>query len=133
MNGNATVVDWEAKKNQWVRQVTELMEQIKGWVEKEPGWGAAPFQKEMEEQALGTYSLPALQLRTPQGNLFVTPVARNVVGAEGRVDLEGFPSLNRLLLILNQGRWQVATDSGVVLPLEWSSETFMKLARELTR
>lgn len=58
-------------------------------------------------------------------------VALHVVGGDGRVDLEGYPTLSRVKLIGTPGGWTIMTDSNVPLRLPWNADTFRQLAEDL--
>ena len=88
--------------------------------------------KVIEERPLGAYSVQTLRIRLPQGEVHVNPIARHVMGAEGRVDLEAWPSLNRVRLVPAADQWTVITDSNVPLDSPWGPETFIQLAKHLT-
>jgi hypothetical protein len=58
-------------------------------------------------------------------------VGLHIVGGDGRVDIEGYPTLNRVKLIGVPGGWTIMTDSNVPLRVPWNAETFHQLARDL--
>lgn len=88
--------------------------------------------KPIAEDHIGQYTAPALFIQTPTGKIHVEPIGCNIVGAEGRVDIESFPSLNRLLLVLVNGEWKIKTDSRVDWPEPWSETAFIRLVDALT-
>lgn len=124
-------IDWEVKKAEWVKAVEGLAGDVMKWA-KARKWEVASLQKELHEEFLGTYWAPTLRIQTENGTLMLDPVARNIVGGEGRVDLLAFPSFNRFLLLRQKDRWVLFTDSMVRWPNPWSKETFLALAKELT-
>jgi len=117
----------------WVALVDKLMSNIERWA-KEKDWLVARLEaKTLTETVLGTYCVSDLRIRTNSGVLDVEVVARNIVGAEGRVDLVSFPTMDRFLLIRRGGRWGVKTDSGFDWPKQWGKRTFIELAQQLTK
>lgn len=116
----------------WHDVVARLVEQIAKWAEAE-NWSVHRDRKTIHEERLGDYDLPTLRVRTNQGDeVHVNPVARYVMGrADGRVDLEGWPSLNRVRFIRRGGQWEIITDSNVPLRQPWNRKTFVQLARDL--
>ena len=54
------------------------------------------------------------------------------MGADGRVDLEAWPSLNRVRLVPAADQWKFITDSNVPLDSPWGSDAFVRLAKHLT-
>ena len=119
-------------REEWLEAVEKLLSQIQTWADQ-LGWPAARMEpKEMMESAVGTYAVSDLRIRAPAGILTVDVVARNVVSAEGRVDLVAFPSLHNMMLIRTAGRWIVKTDAGMEWPRKWGKRTFVELAKTLT-
>lgn len=114
----------------WVTLVKGTLEEISRWAEAER-WAVVQNEKQIEEQSLGAYAVPVLTIQLPTGRLHVEPIARNVAGAEGRIDLLAFPVLNRVSLLRKGGVWIARTDSGVDFPSAWNSKTFVKLAQAL--
>jgi hypothetical protein len=132
MGSQTVTLDWEAEKSQWLNRLRKLTSQIVKWAEAE-GWMVRVLQKDMEEKPLGAYTAPTVHIRTANGNLVVDPICWSAYGAQGRVDLMEFPSYDRIMLLYQKDAWRVTTDSGVVLPLPWPRETFVKLANQLTK
>ncbi|HWB54100.1 MAG TPA: hypothetical protein VG722_07905 [Tepidisphaeraceae bacterium] len=121
----------ERQLNQWLDCVRGLLDAIRQWSE-EQGWPVAEDKKNIREDSLGDYTAPILHIRTPDGQLFVEPIAREILGgAEGRVDLEAWPSLNRVKLLRTADRWQAVTDSGVPLHEPWDQQRFVQLVKDL--
>jgi hypothetical protein len=123
-------IDWDARKTAWISQVSELAETIKSWG-SEKHWLIDEHSKRLTEEHLGSYSVPELFIKTPQGQIVVEPVGRNIIGAEGRVDISAFPSFNRLLLVSLEGHWVVKTDSRITWPSPWSKQTFYEIVDAL--
>jgi len=119
-----------AQREQWLALLHELTDQVAAWAEAQR-WSIDRGTKEIDETTLGIYTAPTLRIRAPGGELHLDPVALAVRGAEGRVDLEAWPTLNRVRLIRRGGQWQVLTDSNVRLREPWGPELFVRLAHEL--
>jgi len=124
-------IDWEHKRDDWLAHVKVLMGTIKQWVEQRH-WFVDEQEKSVVEDHIGSYAVPTLFIQAPSGKIHVEPVGCNIVGAEGRVDIEAFPSLSRLLLVLINGEWKIRTDSRVDWPEPWSEKAFIRLVDALT-
>jgi hypothetical protein len=123
--------DLEVRRDQWISRIKGLIDEIGEWSQSQ-GWSCARSEITMSEQLFGTYTVPALRVRTNAGQeLHVTPIGLHVVGAEGRVDLEAWPSLNRVRLVGRQGGWEIVTDSNVPLREPWNRDTFLRLVQDL--
>ncbi len=118
------------RRDQWVERVAHLVDEISDWAQKE-GWTVRRDRKEITEPLLGTYEVPVLAIGLPDGELQVQPIGLCIVGAEGRVDLEAFPTLNRVKLVGRGDDWEIITDSNVPLRISWEPKNFIQLARDL--
>jgi hypothetical protein len=124
-------VDWEQKRDDWLAKLRDLMDSIKSWAEQRR-WFVDEQEKTIEEDHIGQYGVPTLFIQAPSGKIHVEPIGCNIIGAQGRVDIESFPSLNRLLLVLVNGKWKIKTDSRVDWPEPWSEQSFVNLVKALT-
>lgn len=108
------------QRDEWVGRVQSLVDQIVGWAEA-LGWHVERTDEQLSEKQLGTYTVPAARIRLPgvsgrpERALLVTPIALHVLGGDGRVDLEGYPTLSRVKLIGVPDGWKIMTDSNVPL------------------
>lgn len=125
----------------WERNTSLLAEEVQTWAEQEAaarGWRVEREEKELAEEVVGgAYHVPVVTIYAPQGRLVLEPIARGVLGAQGRVDLYAWPSLFRVMLLHKPRgkdaglKWVVRTESGVDWPLPWGRETFLTLAEGL--
>lgn len=127
----ATRVDWERKRDDWLVKLRDLTDSIKSWAEQRH-WFVDEQEKTIEEDRIGQYTVPTLFIQAPSGKIHVEPIGCDIIGAQGRVDIESFPTLNRLLLILVKGNWKIKTDSGIDWPERWSEQSFVNLVNTLT-
>ena len=128
-------VKWDADERaarikQWRDSVFAMADDTQQWSMQE-GWTVDRTDKQVHEELLGDYVVPQLRIRVSDGEVLLNPVGLHVIGADGRVDLEGWPSLNRVKLVRRQGVWEVYTDSNVPLHRPWNKETFVQLAKDL--
>ena len=122
-----------AAARKWLAVVDKLMCDIERWAE-EKNWLVARLEpKTLTESTHGEYSVSDLRVRANSGVLDVAVVGREVAGAEGRVDLVAFPTMDRFMLVRTGGKWVVETDLGFLWPRKWGKATFIELARLLTR
>lgn len=125
------VADSNAQRRQeWVARVNALADQVQQWCEAE-GWGVEREEKPIREKAFGQYVVPLLRITAPGGELHLNPIALHVIGGDGRVDLEAFPTLSRIKLVGENGHWKIMTDSNVPLRRPWDPQTFVELAHDL--
>lgn len=125
-----TATTEDTEREAWVHLVRDLCDEIRSWCEDE-GWFVDSHERRIREERFGEYSAPELFIKAPGGRLTVEPIARFIVGAEGRVDICAFPSYVRMLLIRIDGKWEVRTDSRVPWPETWGREAFLGIVRAL--
>lgn len=125
----------QARRDDWERRVAALVKQIAEW-SQEAGWPVEIGRQTIDERLLGQYEAPMARVSLPRGDLperavLVVPVALHVIGGDGRVDLEGYPTLSRVRLIAADDDWLIMTDSNVPLRQPWNRDTFRQLAKDL--
>lgn len=126
----------QVRRDEWVRRVRNLVDQLAGWSQA-MGWEVDRTEENLEEKPLGPYVAPGARIRLhgppgrPERILLVTPIALHIIGGDGRVDLEGYPTLNRVKLIGTAGGWKVVTDSNVPLRIAWDQASFSQLVEDL--
>lgn len=121
----------DGELEQWMQAIESLLASIETWC-GDKGWNTARERKQICESKLGAYELPVLLIRGPNGATFyVEPVARYVAGGAGLVDVYGWPSMRRMLLVREPTGWVLKTDSGVPWPRPWSRQTFEEIAPSL--
>jgi hypothetical protein len=120
----------EQRRQWWMARVESEIKQIEVWA-KGQGWATARTERTVMERPLGEYTVPVLRVRLPVGEVHVIPVGLQVMGADGRIDIEAFPTLNRVKLIGRGNQWVIYTDSNVPLRQPWNAETFAQLAHDL--
>jgi hypothetical protein len=118
-------------RNEWLQAVDVVVQEVRSWAERK-GWTVTEERREVREERLGTYHVSVLQIDTPRGRVILEPIARDVLGAEGRVDLYAWPTLYRVMLLRRADMsWVVRTESGINWPQPWEEATFVTLAEGL--
>lgn len=120
-------------RDEWLRTIRQLQDQVTLWVSEEPGWSVSEGEaRQVQEDLLGVYTAVSLDIETPNGKVILEPIARNYPGRE-IVELLAWPSSYRVRLIKNSdwGGWRVRTDSGIYLRQEWNRNNFIILANDL--
>src|ERR1035437_2733100 len=111
---------WITKKElqAWHEDVKTLLQDIEKWARAEK-WLVDRHAKSINEDKIGTYESDELTIRVPGGNIVIEPIGRDIVGADGRVDILSFPSMNRMMLVRKDRNWRIKTDAGIVWPKQW--------------
>ncbi len=136
---------------EWIDTLNSLYNQVEEWVATE-GWTCEREEVEIEEGYLGKYMAPSMTITTPEGDLFMEPYARIVIGGKGTVRFYAIPTLRRVKLLKEMRElprsvsigsrpkttlsplseeWTVLTDSGIKLRQSWSCANFIILVNDL--
>ena len=121
---------WSQRREEWLDRVESLLQQIEKWATSQ-GWPVRRETRTIEEKYVGSYEAPALVLTLPAGELSAEPIAMRIIKGDGRVDLQGYPTLNRVMLLSRGDDWVIMTESNVPLHADWNQQTFIRLAPEL--
>jgi len=86
-------VDWEAKRDDWVKSVKRLykilMEILPKDLVDDKTVEVSQMRKAITEEYIGSYTLPELTLKIGGEKVVFSPKGVTVIGAAGRVDLRG--------------------------------------------
>ena len=95
------------RRDQFQSRVTALVEQVRQWVEPHE-WVTKPYPKKIRDLDSRVYLVPALFLQKGPTRVLLDPVAYDVPGAEGVVDLYLMPTYDDLAsLYFEEGAWNI--------------------------
>lgn len=115
---------------QWLADVEELARDVERW-SNQNNWLVRRDTKSITEDKLGSYLVPYLTIRAPQGGMIFEPIARYVVGASGRVDLCAFPSFFNAVVVRTDSGWHIKSLDKDSVDRRWSEESFLETASQL--
>jgi hypothetical protein len=104
-NLGAGRVDWNRRRQIWLDRVQELITEINGWLLPYHAQGLLDFNTTriaISERAIGdsgNYEAPMLTITMGAESVTLRPVGMTVIGALGRMDLEG--PLGTIKMVLN--------------------------------
>jgi hypothetical protein len=85
-------IDWQAKKDKWVRSVESLyaivQEMLRDSIASKDVT-IRTFDTQVSEDFIGTYSIPVLEMTVGTERVEFRPKGVTVIGASGRVDIRG--------------------------------------------
>lgn len=91
----------------WIERVDGLIAMVKQWA-TELDWSTKIVDKKMQDPVDGEYRIHCLVLQMESVKLFLEPIARDVPGTEGVVDLCLMPSYDDIASIyFIQSNWQL--------------------------
>ena len=115
-------IDWLARKEFYLRQVEMLFKTVEEYLREFIESGDVQIEttlEKIEEDNLGEYLVPVLQIRLYGKQATLEPGGTNLIGTPGRVDLAGnFDSKRLVLAEKDESRPQ----AGVALPCSWMDE-----------
>jgi hypothetical protein len=120
----------DAVRDEWIAAVDEVLSQVEVWC-AEKDWWVNREDKTLAEDELGSYAIPVLRIQTPTGRLVVDPIARQVVGASGRIDLCVFPSYDFVMLVRTDKGWRLTSIEKNASDRAWSKKAFLDAVSEL--
>ncbi len=121
---------WDQRRMEWVASVKKLVDQLADWAAAAQ-WTVERGSKTISEKKTEAYEVPTLLIHIGDDEIRVNPIGKLLFRAEGRVDLEARPTLNRVKLIADGSEWKIITESNVPIRSPWNFETFVQLVRDL--
>jgi len=95
------------QRSQFQGRIDVLVSTIKGWVEPHE-WVTKAYPKKMRDVDHQVYEVPALFLQKGPTRVLLDPVAYDVPGTEGVVDLYLMPTYDDMAsLFFEQGNWVI--------------------------
>jgi hypothetical protein len=123
--------NWEHERDEWVAAVEQLVADVETWAPRH-NWWVHRDQKTITEEPIGSYTAPLLRIQTPQGGrLILDPIARDVIGGEGLVELCVFPSYDYMNIVRTDEGWSFKSSLQEDFHRPWSEEAFLEVAAQL--
>ena len=95
------------QRDQFKTRVEALVKQVREWVEPHE-WVTKEYPKKMRDVDLQIYPISALFLQKGPVRVLLDPIAYDVPGAEGVVDLYLMPTYDDLAsLFFEKGKWTI--------------------------
>lgn len=121
----------EKERAEWLSALEALVADVETW-SHENDWGTRRDSKRLKEEKLGAYDAPVLLIQSPKGRWLLEPIARYVVGAEGRVDLCVYPSYDSVVIAREQdGSWRIVELGRKNRVRPWNRHEFTKIALKI--
>jgi hypothetical protein len=96
-----------ASRSEFQNRVRLLVDDVRAWVEPHE-WVTKEYAKKLRDDAGEVYEAPALLLQRGPTRLLLDPVAYDVPGAEGLVDLYLMPTYDDTASVYHeQGEWRI--------------------------
>jgi len=124
------------RRREWIAAVKRLYQKVTGELLAESiAQGlvtVSRVEKEITEEHLGTYRVPELVLAIGGETVRFSPKGRNIIGAQGRVDLVG--ELDTMTLVLDPAEdWNVVLSRGPRRAVALDGKTLAEALRRVMR
>jgi hypothetical protein len=123
-------------RRNWIRSVNALYDEIEikylARLIKEKVLTITRRRKMLFEEDLGEYSIDDLEINVGDERAIFSPKGHRIVGAQGRLDLEGDRGV--VTLVLNLGRWSIVasrTPTLRLVPLD--EKTLLQAMKDVMR
>ncbi|MGO9270800.1 MAG: hypothetical protein ACLQOO_11200 [Terriglobia bacterium] len=140
-------VDWAKKRDEWLSHLNELYGQVESFLAKYIKIGEIKCSYRniaLNEENIGSYSAREMVLKIGRQEITLTPIGTIVLGAEGRVDVEGPAGRTRFLLVDSRVSgptirvtkkikrvWKIATSPPTIQYIELTPESLFQALMEL--
>jgi hypothetical protein len=125
-------IDWEARKDRWISEIMKLYDQIKEWLaplEKDEVVRYSTLTMTLQEDPIGSYQVDVLMLLVGKQRVEFRPKGTLIVGANGRVDIQG-PRAMRTI-VLQDGRWLIVERSPRVKTRPFDKDSLETVLKEV--
>src|ERR1700686_533698 len=124
------------QRSQYQKRVKALVKRVTAWGEPHE-WTTKPYPKKMRDVDQQIFEIPALFLQKGPTRVLLDPVAYDVPGAEGVVDLYLMPTYDDMAsLYLQKGTWMIhyafPPDSQETKALPLAEETINEVLDSIT-
>ena len=123
-------------RRRWIHSVTTLYDEIEfkflAKLIKDKVATISRRSKTLFEEALGEYNINDLIIKVGDDIAVFSPKGRLIVGAQGRLDLEGDRGV--VTFVLNPGRWSIVVSRSPTLRIEPVTEhSLLKAVKDVMR
>lgn len=99
---SAQPVNWEQEKKTWLAQLAKLHTQVTTWLTPYITNHGVRIGREMVplvEENIGSYQAPMMTISIGNNQVKLEPIGTLLIGARGRVDMEGPKGVARLVIV----------------------------------
>lgn len=125
-------VDWEEKKDKWLKHIARLYKMIRGWIAPLETEGTVRYQtasENFEEDYIGRYHADVLTLLIGKQRVEFQPKGTLIIGANGRVDVRGQRGIRTLVLKGNE--WFIVERSPRLKTFPFNEDSFQDVLQEV--
>ena len=120
--------EWETRKEKWLRRIDELYEEVRNWLEplkKETILDFIDSKMVLNEPPLGPYNVKVLTIVIGGQRISFVPKGTLIVGAQGRVDIQGHKGMRTI--ILSGDKWSLVRRTPSLKLLDFDQASFQSI------
>lgn len=144
----ASALTLEQEKQRWLSNLQKLDELVREWLIEYTTGGDVKIQTEsitLNEEQIGAYKAPLINILISSKSVKLKPIGTFLIGAYGRVDMEGSRGVSRLVIVPASANgpklgfastpssstqplelaWKIATPPPTMKYINLSKETFL--------
>jgi hypothetical protein len=128
-------MDWTAVRDAWIKAVNDLYRTIEDEYLKDAKADVEITRRDREvmERFIGAYKIQELVLRVGDEEVVFSPQGASVVGAEGRIDIEGERGVATIILVGGTD-WRIVMSRTPVLRLmELTADSLAEILKGIMR
>lgn len=141
--GKEEETNWVDEKDKWLRHLNEFYDKVRMFLKDfiESKDVSIKYQnKWINEEHIGRYEVKRMILQFKGNEVFFEPIGTNLIGAKGRVDMEGSEGTVRFVLIDNGEKrnrenkfteWMIATPPPEIKYIDLCEDSFFDSLLEL--
>jgi hypothetical protein len=119
-------VDWQGRLEAWQHEMNSFFERVNTYLQSYIAGGKLELQPhtiKVVEDYLGEYDAPAAEIIIASKKISLRPVGTLIVGARGRIDMDGPRGRVRFVLVGENLQRPDLTDEGTKSKREWKVAT----------
>jgi hypothetical protein len=120
--------EWETRKEKWLRRIDELYEEVRNWLEplkKETILDFIDSKMVLNEPPLDPYNVKVLTIVIGGQRISFVPKGTLIVGAQGRVDIQGHKGMRTIILIGD--KWSLVRRTPSLKLLDFDQTSFQSI------
>ena len=129
-------IDWEAQKNSWLQSVEHFYSDVKEWLKPfiDKNQVRIEFKNiTLQEDHIGKYDIKAMYIYISNEKVFFEPIGTLLVGARGRIDMNGKNGVTKFLLVgENSKGFKITVTRGNETPIKTEHTAKEKLVWKMS-
>ncbi len=134
-NKEKNKIDLEKMRDEWVIEVNDLFSNIKTWLNplfKKGLLRIVADQKSLFEEAVGSYTVPLMEIYFLNHSITIRPIGTFVVGAKGRVDIISYNKTVSIIKLDNGWKIPIKQSYGFDF-IDFNEDKFAEIIEDMVK